>query len=431
MAKLQKTEKAGVYTRRVKKRYGDGFENVFIVRPWIDGKNVDVTIGRESEGWTATRAAKKKAAFESGTPLPQDEKKKQKSRKKPAKKEYKTIDEIWHLYQKEKGEYSAKQDDRTHYGRRLKPVFGNMRPMDITPEIWIQFKAELRDMKTIPRGPEMKLQAAIKWGDKNKIEEAQKAAIEQSKPLSKQTQYHVLGLIRKLCRWAENTFPDEPMARVKWEIDKPGKKKKEKLSLERIAELIDVCQKDKHPFAGKAVLLALFTGARKKEILNLRWEDIDFDNDQIFLGVNLETGTTKAGESDDTVPMNSAARDVLESMPRLHGSPWVFQSPVSNKPYTDLRKPLNDIKRRVGLPNHFRIMHGCRHIHGTIAAKLGGALATKELLRHKDISTSETYINIDQSHWGGISEKVVEIIKSQVGKTPPDNGGQVIKLRKK
>ena len=196
--------------------------------------------------------------------------------------------------------------------------------------------------------------------------------------------------------------------------------------------MIDVCWKDEHPFAGKMILLALYTGARKTEILNLRWDGIDYDNGRIYLCVSIDKGTTKGGESDDYIPMNSTARKVLESIPKHHKNPWLFPSPVSSKPYVKMVNPLNDIKRRAQISKNFRIMHGCRHLFGALAAGLGGVLATKELLRHKDISTSETYIHLDVNHWQNMSENVVDIINSKIGQPPTGNdGGKVIKLKKK
>ena len=131
--------------------------------------------------------------------------------------------------------------------------------------------------------------------------------------------------------------------------------------------------------------------------------------------------------------MNKAARKVLESVPKHHKNPWLFPSPASGRPYVKMVDPLNEIKRRANLPEKFRIMHGCRHLFGTLAAGLGGVLATKELLRHKDIATSETYIHLDANHWQNMSEKVIDIINSKVGQPPTggDGGGQVIKIRKK
>jgi integrase len=388
-------------------------------------------MGRTSDNMTAAKAHRLKGAIQEGKmPLPQDKKRAaKKTRRKVGKAAPKTITEIWALYQKEKGNYGGLASDRTQYERRVKSTFGHLAPIDITPEIYIGFKEKLRKMRTVARGPEMMLAAAEKWGDEEKIAQAKKRIEKQSKPISKQLQIHALTFLRKLCFFAKKHLK-EPMPDIEWNIPKSTKKPREKLTLEEIARLIDVCWQHGHPCAGKMILLALYTGARKTEILNLRWEGIDFENGEICLGVNQLTMTTKPGEGDDKVPMNSGARQVLESIPKHHKNPWVFPSPITGRPYVTIAAQLKKVVATAGLPENFRPMHGCRHIFGTISAGLGGALATKNLLRHKEIETSEIYIGLDNKHWGQISEQVLSVIHSKVG-APPDDGGdaKVINFR--
>jgi integrase len=433
MAKREKTKYPGVYIRMVRKRFGDGLEAAYGARIKRDGVAKDITLGRASEGMTAAKAAKIKAVYQGGADLPQDEKRAEKKARKTRQKEaLKTLDEIWALYQKAKGTYGGQVSDRTHYERRIRPTFGKMAPKDITPEFYINFKADLREMKTVARGAEMMLESGKKWGDEKRIAAAKKAMAKQCKPLSIQSQYHSLALLRKLCFWAKDNLSGQPLPDIKWEIEKPPKKAKEKLTMGQVANLIDVCWQHDHPYTGKMILLALYTGARKREILNLRWDCIDYEKNVITLGVNLKTGTTKGGGVDEEIPMNSAARAVLKSIPKMRKNNWVFPSPVTGRPYVTIAAALNRVKSLAGLPDNFRIMHGCRHLFGTIAASLGGALATKELLKHSLISTSETYIGLDNKHWGNISEQVTEILHAEVGALPEnEGGGQVIAFDKK
>lgn len=432
MAKREKTKYPGIYYRLVSKRHGAGLEKIYGGRIKKDGKAKDVTFGRTSEGMTAAKAHKLKAAMQGGAELPQDERRAaRKARRRVVKEAPKTLDKIWELYQKEKGAYGGQVSDRTHYERRVKPTFGHMAPKDITPELYIEFKEQLREMRTIARGPEMMLEAAEKWGDEAKIAEAKKRIKAQSKPISKQIQIHALTLLRKLCFFGKNHLK-EAAPDIIWNIPKSTKKPREKLTLEKIAKFIKVCWEHPHPCAGKMILLAIYTGARKSEIVRLRWEGIDFDSGQITLGVSELSMTTKQGEGDDKIPMNSAARKVLESIPKHHENPWVFPSPITGEPYVTISPRLREVCDAAGLPKSFRPMHGWRHIFGTVAASLGGALATKNLLRHKEIETSEIYVGLDNKHWGAMSEQIMGVLESMMD-APPENdaGAKVVKFQKR
>lgn len=438
MAKRKPTKYPGIYERQVKKRFGDGKEAAYGGRVKRDGKAKDVTFGRASEGMTPAKAAKLKAQMQAGIiPLPQEKKAAEKAAAEKAAREAaqarpnRSLADIWALYQKEMGSYGGQQSDRTHWERRVKATFGHKAPQDITAEAYIIWKDALREMRTVARGPETMLAAGLKWKDEAKIKEAKKRILAQSKPISEQVQIHAMALLRKLCIWANKTLK-EPMPDIVWNIPKAKKKPREKLTPEAIANLVDVCWHHPHPCAGKMILLALFTGARKTEILQLRWDGIDYEKKTITLGVNPKTGTTKPGESEDKIPLNSGAKMVLESIAKHRKNPWVFPSPITGRPYVTVAEKLRDVIDAAGLPKSFRPMHGNRHVFGTAAASLGGLMATKELLRHKDIESSETYVELDMNHWGQISEMALATLLQKVGQAPTDGpGADVIDIAQK
>jgi len=68
------------------------------------------------------------------------------------------------------------------------------------------------------------------------------------------------------------------------------------------------------PPGAKAIRLLLLTGARRSEILGLRWEMIDLERRVIHLP------DSKTGRK--PIPLNAPALDVLARLPRR--SPWVL-----------------------------------------------------------------------------------------------------------
>ena len=89
-----------------------------------------------------------------------------------------------------------------------------------------------------------------------------------------------------------------------------------------------------------AVRLLLFTGCRLREILHLRWEDVN-----ISRGV-LSLPNSKSGAK--TVILNGAAIDVLVGIPRT--GPFVFPGENQDRPRWDLKRPWRLICDRSGLP---------------------------------------------------------------------------------
>jgi integrase len=74
---------------------------------------------------------------------------------------------------------------------------------------------------------------------------------------------------------------------------------------------------------GSAIQLLVLTLARRDEIGALRWTEIDRRCHEILLKGDL--GRTKNGE-DHIIPLSSMARELIDSLPWLGGSPFVFST---------------------------------------------------------------------------------------------------------
>jgi len=55
------------------------------------------------------------------------------------------------------------------------------------------------------------------------------------------------------------------------------------LTPEEIDQLLTACKESRSPYLYPIVLIAITTGARQGEILNLEWRHIDFDNKLAYL----------------------------------------------------------------------------------------------------------------------------------------------------
>ena len=127
----------------------------------------------------------------------------------------------------------------------------------------------------------------------------------------------------------------------------------------------------KSPMPVAAIRLIALTGLRREEACALRWSEID------FAGACLRLEATKTGRS--TRPIGKAARDLLQSLPRLCDE-WVFPN-RSGTGRAELKAPIAELFDAAGLKD--ARSHDLRRTFGSIAADEGYGDATiAELLGH-------------------------------------------------
>jgi len=139
------------------------------------------------------------------------------------------------------------------------------------------------------------------------------------------------------------------------------------------------------PHVIAAIRLLLFTGARLSEILTLRWEHVDLERAMLFLP------DSKTGRK--AITLNTPACDVLRSMPRLEGNPWVIAGHKHGEHLVNMQKPWRAIRKSAALED-VRI-HDLRHTFASIAAASGASLPIiGKLLGHGQAATTERYAHL-------------------------------------
>ena len=135
------------------------------------------------------------------------------------------------------------------------------------------------------------------------------------------------------------------------------------------------------------VTFALKTGARKSEILTLKWLNIDFK------GNYIELLHTKSGKK-RKIPISKTLREILLEIKKTSTSEYVFVNPRTNKPYTDIKKAFRTALKKAGIENF--VFHDLRHTFATRLIEKGvDIVVVKELLGHADISTTMIYTHSD------------------------------------
>lgn len=142
-----------------------------------------------------------------------------------------------------------------------------------------------------------------------------------------------------------------------------------------------------HPSVTGAIRLIMLTGCRLREILHLRWDEVDSERGILFLP------DSKTGRK--TVVLSTAALAVLNGMPRvgIYVVAGASAGEEDEKPRADLKKPWAAVTKRAGLDG-LRI-HDLRHSFASVGAWSGlGLPVIGSLLGHADVSTTAKYTHI-------------------------------------
>jgi integrase len=164
------------------------------------------------------------------------------------------------------------------------------------------------------------------------------------------------------------------------------------------------------------VTVALHTGARKGELQNLKWPQVNLEQGIISL---LDT---KNGERRD-IPMNETVKATLKAMERT--SEFVFPS-RNGKRIDDAKVQISFCKaiERSGIEDfHF---HDLRHTFASNLVMQEGVDLNdvRELLGHKKMEMTLRYAHLSPKHRG----KVVSILDKVMAQNPPQVG-KVVQLR--
>lgn len=173
--------------------------------------------------------------------------------------------------------------------------------------------------------------------------------------------------------------PKEPRGRVRFlsEAERPV--------------LLAACKTSKDPYLYLVVVLALSTGARKSELLNLRWEDIDFSRKLIILH------ETKNGDR-RLLPMVGHALELMKEHANHCKAKSVLVFPDKNSlAPADIRIAWEAALKQANIEN-FRF-HDLRHSAASYLAMNGASTAEiAEVLGHKTLQMVKRYSHLSEAH---------------------------------
>jgi len=210
---------------------------------------------------------------------------------------------------------------------------------------------------------------------------------------------HCYTMVVREWGWTDDT----PMRKVSKPKEPPGRVRF--LSEDERAHLLAACRESRNPFLYPIVVLALSTGMRRSEIMNLTWDRVDFGCGVI----TLQTGTTKNNEA-RAVPLVVHAAEVLRELATVRriDTALLFPAPraegASPRP-NDIQSAWDAALKRAQIES-FRF-HDLRHTAASYLAMNGATLAEiAEVLGHKTLAMVKRYARLTEAHTSRVVERM-------------------------
>lgn len=170
------------------------------------------------------------------------------------------------------------------------------------------------------------------------------------------------------------------------------------LSDDERRRLLDACKASKWPRLYLLVLLALTTGARRGELVGLRWSHFDLERAVVHVA------RTKNGDA-KVLPLVPA---VVEEVQLLAGAPGALVFPGKRAPGKafNFEQRWSAALKAAGVKN-FRF-HDLRHSCASLLAQNGATLLEiGDLLGHRQVSMAKRYSHLAASHRSALVNRVL------------------------
>lgn len=170
------------------------------------------------------------------------------------------------------------------------------------------------------------------------------------------------------------------------------------LSDDERRRLLEACRASTWPRLYLLVLLALTTGARKGELLGLRWGDIDLERAEASIA------TTKNGDP-RVLPLVPAVLAELRRF-KAGASVLVFASPRNSAKAFAFEPKFHEALAEARIRNF--VFHALRHSCASMLAKNGATLLEiADLLGHRQLQMTKRYSHLATSHKAALVNRVL------------------------
>ncbi len=194
-------------------------------------------------------------------------------------------------------------------------------------------------------------------------------------------------------------------------------KRKTFVSEEEFPALAQAIDTEPNIYIRAVLWFYLLSGARKSELLQARWDQVDWER-RI-----LDLPETKSGDA-QTISLSKPAIAILRATPKMSGNPDIFPGKNKGKHLVNISKAWGRIRKAAKIEDVR--LHDLRRTVGSWLTKDGIDLnQIKEALRHASISTTLTYARLGKDPARDAIESHGKRIMGAAGNVRPVNGNGI------
>jgi len=375
--KKTKTRYTGIYQHE----HLGGKDITFLAMYRKNGRLIEDKIGKKSEGWTARAASEERTLRLKGRAETTMERKQRLSLEQEANASRMTFKRLLEEYLACKPHLRSAKAVRYNFEKHSAQLIGDKLPEELTH--W--------DLEGIRR----------------------KLAKAKAKP---KTIFNTLEFVKRLATFG---FKRGLCAKIPFHFELPTvhNKTTEFLNSDELRRLVAALEQELEPIRNFFMLI-LHTGLRRDEVQTLKWSDIDLHRKLLI----IRPENAKSGR-EESIPLNEGALDVLrrqwvikdQRKPHVAAQNLVFFTTAGNvwgQSQSAVTKIYKRLHENADLPESFRMAHGLRHQFGGMHANAGTApLVLQKLMQHKELRTTQRYIEIAEPTLRDGAERTDELIK--------------------
>lgn len=204
---------------------------------------------------------------------------------------------------------------------------------------------------------------------------------------------------------------------IKWQYrpDNPAKgiernqeeKRTRYLSAPELVRLSEALAKHSNRQSANAVRLLLLTGARKGEVLSMRWADLDLQS-----GVWVKPSAHTKQKKEHRVPLSAPAMALLTGMKDSASSAYVFPGDTAEAYQKDIKRFWSTVCKWAAIDD--ARIHDVRHTYASILASSGASLPLiGALLGHTQPGTTARYTHLYDDPLRTATERVGAILGAE------------------
>jgi site-specific recombinase XerD len=162
--------------------------------------------------------------------------------------------------------------------------------------------------------------------------------------------------------------------------------------------LLQAVKKSLNPQLTFIVAFLIYTGARKREVLEIKWRDINLNQSSWKISKNKSNKVRHVPLSEGAIETLKAVREkwrIQNNGVEAEQDDFIFANPTTGKPFSSFFYSWNTARDKAGMPE-LRV-HDLRHSFASFLVNAGRSIyEVKELLGHAEIKTTSRYAHLSQ-----------------------------------